>query len=241
MPGDLLSFRLLTASSTYALVIGGAVSFGTATLLKCIVCRSRKYRDHFMGRGRVRDFCTSWWCIINRTSERTELVRFLIQTTRVKIPYKPPAHEVIYLFHTFWVNISSFYLGKLLFIYKKWPANLRNKSQLKPNALKNTSFVGHYKCCELKYWQKIDQKWKTIYWLKTVYDDYIIKWPLKHRIVTKETFVWLAVWIFSVQSSYRAQESKQRWLPMRKFLVVFLRSFVPSRISGKSCWFSYHK
>ena len=38
-------------------------------------------------------------------------------------------------------------------------------------------------CCELKYWQKIDKKWNTIYWLKTVYDDYIIKWPIKQRIV----------------------------------------------------------
>ena len=47
---------------------------------------------------------------------RSERVSFLIQTTSVKIPYKPPAHEVIYLFHTYWVNISSFYLRKLLFI-----------------------------------------------------------------------------------------------------------------------------
>ena len=73
-------------------------------------------RDYFRGRSRVRDFRTSWWCIRNRTSERSERVRFLIQTTSVKIPYKPPAHKVIYLFHTYWVNISSFYLGKLLFI-----------------------------------------------------------------------------------------------------------------------------
>ena len=55
--------------------------------------------------------------------------------------------------------------------------------QLKPNAVKNTSFWGLYKCCELKYWQNNDQKWNTICRLKTVYDDYIIKWPLKHRIV----------------------------------------------------------
>ena len=49
-----------------------------------------------------------------------------------------------------------------------------------------------------------------------------------HASVAKETFVWLAVWIFSVQSSYHAQESKHRWLPKRKFLVVFLfdRSFL---------------
>ena len=106
---------------------------------------TRKNRDYFMGRARVRDFRTSWWCIRNRTSERSERVSFLIQTTSVKIPHKPPAHEVIYLFYMYWVNISSFYLWKLLFIEKKWPANLRNQGQLKPN---------------------------TIYWLKTVYDDY---------------------------------------------------------------------
>ena len=28
----------------------------------------------------------------------------------------PCPYEVIYLFHTYWVNISSFYLEKLLFI-----------------------------------------------------------------------------------------------------------------------------
>ena len=137
-----------------------------------------------MGWGRVRNFRTSWWCIRNRTSERSELVRFLIQTTRVKNPYKRPAHEVIYLFHTCWLNITSFYLGKVSLSRKNdQQINLRNKGQLKPTALKNTSFAGLYKCCELKYWQTIDQKWNTIYWLKTVYDDYIIKWPLKHRIV----------------------------------------------------------
>ena len=54
-------------------------------------------------------------------------------------------------------------------------SELGNKGQLKPNALKITSFVGLFKSCELKYWQKIDQKLNTICWLKTVYDDYIIK------------------------------------------------------------------
>ena len=38
--------------------------------------------------------------------------------------------------------------------------------------------------------------------------------------------------MFSVQSSYHAQESKQRWLPKRKFLVVFY-SIV---ISSKNFW-----
>ena len=86
-----------------------------------------------MGRARVRDFRTL-----------RSLVRFLIQTTSVKIPYKDPAHEVIYLFHTYFANISSLYLEKMA-------SELRNKGQLKPNTLKNTSFVGLYKCCELKY------------------------------------------------------------------------------------------
>ena len=54
-------------------------------------------------------------------------------------------------------------------------SELGNKGQLKPNALKITSFVGLFKSCELKYRQKIDQKLNTICWLKTVYDDYIIK------------------------------------------------------------------
>ena len=41
---------------------------------------------------------------------RSERVSFLIQTTSVKIPYKPPAHEVIYVFYMYGVNISSFHL-----------------------------------------------------------------------------------------------------------------------------------
>ena len=36
------------------------------------------YRDYFMESERVRDFHTSWWSIWNRTSERSEQVRFLI-------------------------------------------------------------------------------------------------------------------------------------------------------------------
>ena len=54
----------------------------------------------------------------------------------------------------------------------------------------------------------------------------------------------LSDWLFesfSVQSSYRAPGSKERWLLVGKFLEVLLRSFVPSRISSKSCWFSYDK
>ena len=72
------------------------------------------YRDYFMGRVHVWDFGTSWWCISirNWTSECSEWVRLLIQTMSMKIPNKLPAHEVIYLFHTYWVNISSLSLEK---------------------------------------------------------------------------------------------------------------------------------
>ena len=87
-------------------------------------------------------------------------------------------------------NFFSLFRNTSLYL-EKMASDLRNKGQLKPNALKeNTSFVGLYKCCGLKYWQKIDQKWNTIYWLKTVYDDYIIKWPLKHRIVLSIEMLW---------------------------------------------------
>ena len=40
-------------------------------------------RDYFMESACVRDFHTSWWSIWNRTSERSERVRFLIQNQRV--------------------------------------------------------------------------------------------------------------------------------------------------------------
>ena len=41
------------------------------------------YRDYFMESACVRDFHTSWCSIWNRTSERSERVRFLIQNQRV--------------------------------------------------------------------------------------------------------------------------------------------------------------
>ena len=50
---------------------------------------------------------TSWaggaYGIFARVGDVSEVerARFLIQTTSVKIPYKPAAHEVIYLFHTY--------------------------------------------------------------------------------------------------------------------------------------------
>ena len=65
-----------------------------------------KYRDYFMGRGvygifaRVGDVGHHHDVSENERAS-SERVRFLIQTTSVKIPYKPPAHEVIYLFHTY--------------------------------------------------------------------------------------------------------------------------------------------
>ena len=67
-----------------------------------------------MGKARVRDFRTLG-----------SLVRFLIQSTSVKIPYKRPAHEVIYLFHTYLMDFSSLYSEKMA-------CELRNKGQLKP-------------------------------------------------------------------------------------------------------------
>ena len=42
-----------------------------------------EYRHYFMESARVRDFRTSWWSIWNRTSERSERVRFLILHQRV--------------------------------------------------------------------------------------------------------------------------------------------------------------
>ena len=44
--------------------------------------RHHWYRDYFMESAYVRDFHTSWWSIWNRTSERSERVRFLIQNQR---------------------------------------------------------------------------------------------------------------------------------------------------------------
>ena len=41
------------------------------------------HRDYFMASACVREFHTSWWSIWNRTSERSERVRFLIQNQRV--------------------------------------------------------------------------------------------------------------------------------------------------------------
>ena len=57
-----------------------------------------------------------------------------------------------------WSNLFiSYILSEHFFSFfrKKWPVNLRKKGHLKQNALKNTSFVGLFKFCELKYWQKI--------------------------------------------------------------------------------------
>ena len=46
-------------------------------------------------------------------------------------------------------------------------------------------------------------KWNTIYWLKTVYDDYIIKWPLKHRIVLSIKKLWQKIVTEMVQQAGR--------------------------------------
>ena len=101
-----------------------------------------------------------------------------------------------YLFISYILSELFFFLFRKTSLYLE---KMTSKGQLKPNALKNTSFVGLYKCCELKYWQKIDQKWNTIYWLKTVYDDYIIKWPLKHRMVISIKKLWQKIVTETVQ------------------------------------------
>ena len=86
-----------------------------------------------------------------------------------------------------WSNLFiSYILSEHFFsLFRKNEEQIQEiiKGQLNPNALENTSFIGLYKCCELKYWQKIDQKWNTICWLRAVYGDYVIKWALKHRRV----------------------------------------------------------
>ena len=147
-----------------------------------------------MGRGRVRDFRTSWWCCARsfdfwyKLNECENAVQAPCLWSNLLMPYILSEH-FFFLFRK-----TSLYLEEMT-------SELRNKGQLKPNAIKNTSFVGLYKCCELKYWQKIDQKWNTIYWLKTVYDDYIIKWPLKHRIVLSINKLWQKIVTEMVQQA----------------------------------------
>ena len=63
--------------------------------------------------------------------------------------------------------------------------------------------------------------------LDRIHSPSLVKYPLLNTyiiyILTKETFVWLAVWFCGVQSPHRAQVSKQRWLP--KLKSSFDRSF----------------
>ena len=54
---------------------------------------------------------------------------------------------------------------------------------------------------------------------------------------TKATFVWLAVCIFSVQSSCRAQESKQRWLlPRHSFFFCSRANFSRRTRTENACY-----
>ena len=107
-----------------------------------------------------------------KSNERAQRVSEISDTssiaTRAKIPYTRPANEVIYfyLFHLYWVNISSLYLEKMTKKFEKQgPAQITC-----PECPKNTSFVGLYPML----WVKILTK-KVIKNKK--------KWPLKHRIV----------------------------------------------------------
>ena len=148
-----------------------------------------------MGRGRERDFRTSWWCIAALARSISDTNNECQNSVQAPCPWSN-------LFISYILSEHFFFLfRKTSPSLEKWPANLRKKGQLKPNALKNTSFAGLHKCCELKYWQKIDQKWNTIYWLKTVYDDYIIKWPLKHRIVLSIKKLWQKIVTQMVQQA----------------------------------------
>ena len=67
-------------------------------------------RDYFMESACVRDFHTSWWSIWNRTSERSERVRFLIQNQRVWKSRTKRFPCSNFLFHTYWefCYLSSF-------------------------------------------------------------------------------------------------------------------------------------
>ena len=64
---------------------------------------TRKNRDYFMGGKGARTGFSHQLVMYQKSNERarSERVSFLIQTTSVKIPYKPPAHEVIYLFYMY--------------------------------------------------------------------------------------------------------------------------------------------
>ena len=54
-----------------------------------------------MESARVRYLRTSWWCVRNRTSERSERVRFLIQTNECVNTVQSTFHVVLCLLYTY--------------------------------------------------------------------------------------------------------------------------------------------
>ena len=84
-------------------------------------------------------------------------------------------------------------------------------------------------------WSRVGHALSPIFmlWLVKIWQVSSCAKFMQHQ--TKETFVWLAVWISSVQSSYRAQDSKQRWLPLAAIEKVSCSSSSIVR-SSKDFW-----
>ena len=56
------------------------------------------YIDYFMGSVCVPHLHMSWWCVRDRTSERSEQVRFLMQTNKCENAAQRSSYAVICLF-----------------------------------------------------------------------------------------------------------------------------------------------
>ena len=66
------------------------------------------------------------------------------------------------LFISYILSEHFFFLFRKTSLYlEKMTSEFKKQGSAQTKCPKNTSFVGLYKCCELKYWQKIDQKWNT--------------------------------------------------------------------------------
>ena len=133
-----------------------------------------------MGRARVRDFRTSWWCIRNRTSERSERVTFLRDNECENLVQAPWP----------WSNLFiSYMLSEHFFLlFRKTCLYLEKMTrEFKKQGASQTKFPQKYiiRCALQILWVKI----LTKNWSKMKYNDlmtqvnYIIKWPPKHRIV----------------------------------------------------------
>ena len=133
-----------------------------------------------MGRARVRDFRTRWWCIRNRTSERSERVTFLRDNECENLVQAPWP----------WSNsFISYMLSEHFFLlFRKTCLYLEKMTrEFKKQGAAQTKFPQKYiiRCALQILWVKI----LTKNWSKMKYNDlmtqvnYIIKWPPKHRIV----------------------------------------------------------